>query len=48
MLSRWKNKNFSRKGALDCTTLTGYDTTTPADSTDQAKACIDTKANANW
>tara|TARA_Y100000310_G_scaffold240219_1_gene244059 strand:- start:65 stop:328 length:264 start_codon:yes stop_codon:yes gene_type:complete len=35
------------EGALDCTTLTGYDTTTPADSTDQAKACIDTKANAS-
>ena len=34
------------EGALDCTTLTGYDTTT-ASSTDQAKACIDTKANAS-
>ena len=33
--------------ALDCTTLTGYDTTTPADSVDAAKACMDTKANAN-
>lgn len=33
--------------ALDCTTLTGYDSSTPANSTDQAKACLDTKANAN-
>ena len=33
--------------ALDCTTLTGYNSTTPASSTDAAKACIDTKANAN-
>ena len=35
------------EGALDCTTLTGYDSSTPASSTDQAKACIDTKANAS-
>jgi len=35
------------EGALDCTTLTGYNSTTPASSTDQAKACIDTKANAS-
>ena len=35
------------EGALDCTTLTGYDSNTPASSTDQAKACIDTKANAS-
>ena len=33
--------------ALDCTTLNGYDESTPADSTDAAKACLDTKANAN-
>ena len=33
--------------ALDCSTLTGYNTTTPASSTDQAKACLDTKSNAN-
>ena len=33
--------------ALDCSTLNGYDSSTPADSTDEAKACLDTKANAN-
>ena len=33
--------------ALDCSTLNGYDSTTPANSTDEAKACLDTKANAN-
>ena len=33
--------------ALDCTTLSGYDSSTPADSTDQAKACLDTKSNAS-
>jgi hypothetical protein len=33
--------------ALDCSTLTGYNATTPASSTDQAKACLDTKSNAN-
>ena len=32
--------------ALDCTTLTGYDSSTPANSTDTAKSCLDTKANA--
>lgn len=33
--------------ALDCSSLTGYDSSTPANSTDQAKACLDTKSNAN-
>lgn len=33
--------------ALDCTTLNGYNATTPGSSTDQAKACLDTKSNAN-
>ncbi|KER05583.1 hypothetical protein AAA799E16_01755 [Marine Group I thaumarchaeote SCGC AAA799-E16] len=33
--------------ALDCSTLTGYDATTPANSTEQAKACLETKSNAN-
>tara|TARA_B100001123_G_C15164389_1_gene968779 strand:+ start:316 stop:579 length:264 start_codon:yes stop_codon:yes gene_type:complete len=33
--------------ALDCSTLNGYDSSTPADSTDEAKACLDTKENAN-
>lgn len=33
--------------ALDCSTLNGYDSTTPANSTDEAKACLDTKENAN-
>lgn len=33
--------------ALDCATLNGYDSTTPANSTDEAKACLATKANAN-
>ena len=34
-------------GALDCSTLDGYDSSTPANSTGIAKACIDTKNNAN-
>ena len=33
--------------ALDCATLYGYDSSTPANSTDEAKACLDTKENAN-
>lgn len=33
--------------ALDCTTLTGWSTATPPVHTDAAKACVDTKANAN-
>ncbi len=33
--------------ALDCATLNGYDSSTPANSTDEAKACLDTKENAN-
>lgn len=35
------------EGALDCTTLDGYDATTPANSTGAAKSCLDTKSNAN-
>jgi hypothetical protein len=34
-------------GALDCTTLDGYNSTTPADSTGPAKSCLDTKSNAD-
>jgi len=34
-------------GALDCTTLTGYDSSTPASSTGPAKSCLDTKSNAD-
>lgn len=34
-------------GALDCTTLDGYDAATPADSTGPAKSCLDTKSNAD-
>jgi hypothetical protein len=34
-------------GALDCTTLTGYDSVTPASSTGPAKSCLDTKSNAD-
>jgi hypothetical protein len=34
-------------GALDCTTLTGYNSTTPASSTGPAKSCLDTKSNAD-
>jgi len=34
-------------GALDCTSLTGYDATTPANSTGPAKSCLDTKSNAD-
>ena len=36
---------FSR--ALDCTTLTGYNSTTPGSSTGPAKSCLDTKSNAD-
>ena len=35
------------EGALDCTTLEGYDATTPANSTGSAKSCLETKSNAN-
>ena len=38
---------YAFSDALDCTTLTGYDSSTPANSTDAAKACLDTKTNAN-
>ena len=34
-------------GALDCTTLDGYNSTTPASSTGPAKSCLDTKSNAD-
>lgn len=34
-------------GALDCTTLDGYNAVTPADSTGPAKSCLDTKSNAD-
>ena len=34
-------------GALDCTTLTGYSSSTPASSTGPAKSCLDTKSNAD-
>ncbi|RMW40761.1 MAG: hypothetical protein EA442_01185 [Candidatus Nitrosopelagicus sp.] len=34
-------------GALPCENLEGYDSTTPANSTGPAKACLETKSNAN-
>lgn len=34
-------------GALDCSTLEGYNVTTPASSTGPAKSCLDTKSNAD-
>lgn len=33
--------------ALSCADIDGYDSTTPANSTGAAKACLDVKENAN-